>query len=94
MFEAEIKAKVPHQWKGQSGAVVVNATPLLDITTQIIECATTEFGLQLSVKDAKVFGKFDSEIYGGSVKVRPAVHIIEKAIASGELASGFRSDLR
>jgi cysteine synthase len=87
-FEAEIKAKVPRQWKGPSGAAIVNATPLVDITEPVIECARAEFGLELSAKDAKVFGKFESEIYGGSVKVRPAVQIIEAAIASGKLQTG------
>ncbi len=87
-FIADIKAKVPHLREEPSGPVIVNATPLVDITSLLIECARAEYGLEISSKNAKVFGKFDSEILGGSVKVRAAVHIIEEAIASGKLRNG------
>jgi cysteine synthase A len=87
-FASEIRSKVPHVIKDSSGAVVVNATPLVDITATLIDCARSEFGIEIPAKNARVFGKFDSEIYGGSVKVRPAVQIIEEAIASGKLAAG------
>jgi cysteine synthase/rhodanese-related sulfurtransferase len=87
-FTAEIKSKVPHLREVSAGVVVVNATPLVDITNEVIECAKAEFSLDLSVKDVRVFGKLDSEIYGGSIKVRPAVGIIEDAIASGKLEYG------
>src|SRR5260370_2364860 len=36
----------------------------------------------------RVFGKLDSQIFGGSVKVRPAVEIIRDAIITGKLRSG------
>ncbi len=85
---ADIKAKVPHLREDPSGPVVMNATPLVNITSLLIECAKVEYGLEISSKNAKVFGKFDSEIFGGSVKVRPAVGIIEEAIASGKLRNG------
>jgi cysteine synthase/rhodanese-related sulfurtransferase len=88
-FEAEIRSKVPHLRDGSSGTVVVNVTPLVDITNTVIECAKSEFGLDLGAKPATVYGKFESEIYGGSVKVRPAVQIIEQAIASGKLRRGM-----
>ena len=87
-FTVEIKSKLPHIAESESGRVVVNATPLVDITGEVIDCARSELGLELSHKSGKVFGKFDSEIYGGSVKARPAARIIEEAIASGRLASG------
>jgi cysteine synthase/rhodanese-related sulfurtransferase len=57
------------------------------MTNLLVECAWREFGFDLP-KETKVFGKFDSEIFGGSVKVRPAAYIIEDAIASGRLRNG------
>ena len=87
-FAAEIKAKVPHLREEPSGNLIVNATPLIDITNLLTECARAEYGLEISSKNAQVFGKFDSEIFGGSVKVRPAVKIIEEAIVSSKLKDG------
>jgi cysteine synthase A len=83
---SQVKAKVPHI-QGE-GAKVLNPTPLVDLTEALIECARTEYGIKLDAERAKVYGKFDSEIFGGSVKVRPAVKIIEEAIATGKLARG------
>jgi cysteine synthase len=60
---------------------------LEQLTAPLIECARVEYGLEIP-KNVKVFGKFDSKIVGGSVKVRPAVEIIENAIANGRLRSG------
>ena len=88
-FVAEIKSKIPHLREDTAGAAIVNATPLVDITAPVIECARAEFGLELSAKGAKVFGKFDSEVFGGSVKVRPAAQIIEDALATGKLRNGM-----
>jgi cysteine synthase A len=87
-FTVDIKAKVPHLQQGPSGSVVLNPTPLVEITSLLKECARAEYGLEISGKNAKVFAKLDSEIFGGSVKVRPAVQIIEEAIASGKLDNG------
>jgi len=87
-FTVEIKSKLPHLGEGGTGKVIVNATPLVDITGEVIDCARTELGMELSSKNPKVFGKFDSEIYGGSVKARPAARMIEDAIASGKLSTG------
>lgn len=87
-FNTDIRAKVPHLREEVSGSVIVNATPLVDITSLLIECGRAEYGLEISSKNAKVFAKFDSEIIGGSVKVRAAVQIIEEAIASGKLRDG------
>lgn len=87
-FVADIKSKVPHLQEGPSGPVIVNATPLVEITSLLLECARAEHGLGISTKNVKIFGKFDSEIFGGSIKVRPAVQIIEEAIASGKLETG------
>ncbi len=86
-FNSEIKNKVPYVRKDSAGSVIVNATPLVDLTSALAECAKTQYGLELP-KRAKVFGKFDSRIFGGSVKVRPAVEIIEDAIVSGKLRTG------
>ena len=86
-FDTEIRPRIPHL-KDDPQGIVVNATPLVDITAQVLDCARGEFGLDLTKKSPIVFGKFDSEIYGGSIKVRPAVKIIEHAIESGSLATG------
>lgn len=86
-FEKEIWSKVPHL-ENKDGVKVVNATPLIDITQDLKECAKKEFNLNLDDKDLKVFGKFDSNLLAGSIKVRPAVNIIHDAIATGKLRSG------
>ncbi len=84
-FEKEIWSKVPHLEKNGR---VVNATPLVDITEDLKECARNEFGLNLDDKGLQVFGKFDSNLLAGSIKVRPAVHIIHDAISTGKIKSG------
>lgn len=86
-FEREIWSKVPHlERPGETK--VVNATPLKDITGDLRDCAKNVFGLDLSDKDLRVFGKFDSKLLAGSIKVRPAVQIIHDAIATGKLKRG------
>src|SRR5437867_11164899 len=86
-FQSEIASKVPHLVEREGRQTFVNPTPLEDLTTALIECARVEYDLELPRK-SKVFGKFDSKIKGGSVKVRPAIEIIEDAIASGKLRTG------
>lgn len=86
-FETEVKSRVPHAIEKEGKVVFVNSTPLEDLTADLIECARVEYGLEVP-GNVKVFGKFDSKIAGGSVKVRPAVEIIEDAIANGMLRSG------
>lgn len=83
-FEREIWSKVPHLEKPEGGKVV-NATPLIDITEDLKECARKEFGLNLADLDLQVFGKFDSNLLAGSIKARPAVHIIHDAITTGKI---------
>lgn len=84
-FLREIKSKVPHLKDTREGRVVVNPTPLADVTNLLIECGKAEYGLDISANEARVFGKLDSHIFGGSVKVRPMVRIVEEAITSGKL---------
>src|SRR6266487_767747 len=79
--------KTPHM--SESGNIS-NPTPLVDITDTLSECARVEFGLTLSKDTSRVFAKFDSQIFGGSVKVRPAVEILRNAISTGKLRSGQR----
>ncbi|HEV2193786.1 MAG TPA: pyridoxal-phosphate dependent enzyme [Nitrosopumilaceae archaeon] len=86
-FEREIWSKVPHLEK-PDGVKVVNATPLIDITKDLKECAKKEYGLDLTNTDLQVFGKFDSSLLAGSIKVRPAVHIVHDAILTGKLKHG------
>ena len=90
-FQQEIWSKVPHleeEGKKLGEVKVVNATPLIDITEDLRECARSEYGLDLADKDLRVFGKFDSNLLAGSIKVRPAVHIVHDAIATGKLRHG------
>src|SRR5438128_5637866 len=87
-FQSEIASKVPHLVERDGSKTFINPTPLEDLTAPLIECARVEYGLEISARSIKVFGKFDSKITGGSVKVRPAVEIIEDAIASGRLKTG------
>ena len=89
-FQQEIWSKVPHleEEKKPGEAKVVSATPLIDITEDLRQCARSEYGLDLADKDLRVFGKFDSNLLTGSIKVRPAVHIVHDAIATGKLRRG------
>ncbi len=87
-FEKEIWSKIPHLEDIQGQAKVVNPTPLIDLTEDLKECAQNVYKLNLADEDLKVFGKFDSKLLTGSIKVRPAVHIIHDAIVSGKLKSG------
>ena len=68
-FEQEIWNKVPHLEQNR----VVNATPLTDITEDLIQCAKNIYNLNLADAGLKVFGKFDSNLLTGSIKVRPVV---------------------
>ncbi len=79
-FEEEIWNKIPHK----EGDKIVNATPLVDLTADLKECAKNVFKLNLDDKDFKIYGKFDSELLSGSIKVRAASHIIHEAIKEGK----------
>jgi cysteine synthase len=83
-FDKEILSKTPHIEANQ----IANPTPLVDITDTLAECAKIEYGLTIPKGTVQVFAKFDSQIFGGSVKVRPAVEIIRNAIATGKLRTG------
>jgi cysteine synthase/rhodanese-related sulfurtransferase len=90
-FRREIWSKVPHLEENPvngKGGVIVNATPLIDITKDVKECAKNVFGLNLDDKALRVFGKFDSDLLAGSIKLRPAVNIIHDAISTGKLRPG------
>ena len=64
-FEQEIWNKIPHK----EGDKIVNPTPLVDLTDDLRECAKSVFKLNLDDKDFKIYGKFDSELPSGSIKV-------------------------
>lgn len=89
-FEEEIWSKVPHQEKKQNNeTVIVNPTPLIDLTDDFKECAKNVYKLDLTDNSSlKIFGKFDSNLISGSIKVRAAVHIIHDAIVTGKLREG------
>ena len=80
-FEQEIWNKIPHIEETK----VVNPTPLIDLTEDFKACAKTVFKLDLDHEDLKIYGKFDSTLLSGSIKVRAAAHIIHDAIISGKL---------
>lgn len=82
-FDGDVRDRLPHV----EGGAVVGATPMVDVTDALRECASSEYGLGLNPR-AKVYAKFDSKILGGSVKVRPAAVIIRDAISSGKLRRG------
>jgi len=82
-FEEEIWSKIPHLENGK----VVNATPLIDLTSDFKECAKNLYKLDIAELDLKIYGKFDANLVSGSIKVRPAIHIIHDAIKTGKLKS-------
>ena len=87
-FEQEIWNKVPHLEEKDGETNVVNATPLIDLTEDFKECAKSVFKIDLDNTDLKVYGKQDSTLLTGSIKVRPAANIIHDAIITGKLTSG------
>ncbi len=80
-FEEQIWNKIPHLEDNK----VVNPTPLVDLTTDLKECAKKVYKLDIDNKNLKIYGKFDSTLLSGSIKVRAAAHIIRDAIVSGKL---------
>ena len=87
-FEQEVWSKVPHLEEKDGETNVVNATPLIDLTEDFKECAKSVFKIDLDNTDLKVYGKQDSTLLTGSIKVRPAANIIHDAIITGKLTSG------
>ena len=87
-FEEEIWNKVPHLENNEEGSKIVNATPLVDITADFKECAKEIYKLDLSNSELQVYGKLDSTLLTGSIKVRPAANIIHDAIITGKIKSG------
>ena len=86
-FEREVWGKMPHPEDARDGARIANATPLVDLTADLRDCAASEYGMSLP-DGLEVWGKFDSDLPTGSVKARPAAYIIRDAIRSGALRSG------
>ncbi len=87
-FRSEFLAMAPHHQGDGENRIVANATPLTDITKALVECAKSEYGIDIGSDALAVYGKFDSKIFGGSVKARPALRILEEALASGKLTRG------
>jgi len=88
LFDQEVWSKVPHLEEKDGEVQVVNATPLVDLTADFKECAKSVFKINLDDTDLKVYGKQDSTLLTGSIKVRPAANIIHDAIVTGKLKSG------
>jgi cysteine synthase/rhodanese-related sulfurtransferase len=87
-FDEEILSKTPHVVRRDGAGPIANPTPLVDLTNALTECARVDYGISIDPKTVRVFGKLDSQIFGGSVKVRPAVEIVRDAIITGKLRSG------
>ena len=87
-FDEKILSRAPHVAGAGIAGPVANPTPFVDLTDALAECARAEYGIRIDPKSVRVFGKMDSQIFGGSVKVRPAVEIIRDAIITGKLRSG------
>jgi cysteine synthase A len=85
-FETVLMSKLPHL--DPITKKIKNPTPLVNITDTLLECAAVEFGLNISQDHVKVFGKLESQLPSGSIKIRPAQKIFEEAIKSGKLRSG------
>lgn len=83
-FEEKMWRQMPHIGD-DSG--IINATPLVNITADLRECARQVYKTELPA-DLMIWGKFDSNLPTGSIKVRPAAYIIREAIRSGNLKSG------
>lgn len=75
-FQREIWSKVPHLEGKASEAKVVNATPLKDITEHLKECARSVFNTDIADKNLRVFGKFESQVLGGSIKSRDRKSVV------------------
>ena len=50
-FEQEVWSKVPHREEKDGIAQIVNATPLIDLTDDLKECAKTVYDVDISDKD-------------------------------------------
>ena len=72
-FEQEIWNKIPHL----EGEKIVNATPLIDLTEDLKECAKSIYKLNLDDKDLKVYGKFDSTLLSGSIELLLTLFIMQ-----------------
>lgn len=83
-FEQEIWNKIPHL----EGGKVVNATPLVNLTNDLKECAKSLYKFDISNENLTIYGKFDANLVSGSIKVRPAIHIMHDAIKTGKLKNG------
>ena len=89
-FEQEILSQVPHIEASDGKAEIVNATPLIDLTDDLKECAKIVYDVDISNKDFKIYGKFDGTLLTGSIKVRPAINIIHNAITTGKIKTGTK----
>ena len=55
-FQQEIWSKVPHREEKDGKVEIVNATPLVDLTADLKECAKTVYDVDLSDKNFKLYG--------------------------------------
>ena len=83
-FDQKIWNFMPHYTDDKN---IVNSTPMVNMTADLRECARQVYKAELP-DGLDVWGKFDSKLPTGSIKVRPAAYIIREAILSGNLKSG------
>ena len=87
-FTQGMWSAMPHPEQSDDGStIIVNPTPMADMTQDIRECVMKIYKVKLS-DDLKIMGKFDSELPTGSIKARPAAYIIHDAIKTGKLKGG------
>lgn len=98
-FREQVYDRVPHRdetasppappaGRSEGPPPIACATPLVDLTDDMLECAEKVFNADLSDTGITVLAKMDGGILSGSIKVRPAVHIIHDAIRTGRLRGG------
>ncbi len=67
-FDSEVLARIPHL----AGGKVADPTPLVEVTDAVLECAKTEYGLDLSPEGVRVFAKMDSKLAGAPPRSGPS----------------------
>ena len=55
-FEKEVLSQVPHREEKDGKVEIVNATPLIDLTNDLKECAKTVYDVDINDKNFKIYG--------------------------------------
>src|SRR3989449_11350838 len=84
-FDEKILSRTPHIVGGENDGVETNPTPLFDLTAALSECARSEYGIRIDARRVRVFYQLGSQIFGGSLKLRPEAQLIQEALITGKL---------